>query len=384
MDLISALATARVDGCLHLSGLGLSAVPLVAIASLAATLRRLDLSDNNLSIIPSELGAFHALEELFLHGNAELTSLPAALESCVSLRLLDVRGTGLSTLPHELSRLPALVDVALDCETNKTLEPLLVAAIQRGGTLALMSVLARRDARAVALDTLRRRLCLDVWPEASDTAAGRARVEELIGEIDSAYPDDRDVRFVAANASRLFGNELSKADVLIAATRFKELRDDTERKALGSEMELTLRAIYYDKADPRAVTRLREVLASLLPALDDVRFFLRNARRLLPKVFSDFKPAELPATLRALRAQLTVKREAALLTLETALQNLYPERDANDVRELARSAAGPILKTDDVRAFASEVGDLFPAEFGDARPTVIAALFLQEQKAKFG
>lgn len=385
MDLASALATARVDGFLHLSGLGLSAVPLVAIAPLAPTLRRLDLSDNNLACLPAELGAFHALEELFLNGNAELTALPAAIESCVSLRHIDLRGTGLSTLPYELSRLPALVNVALDAESGSTmLEPPLAAAVRRGGTVALVAALARRDSRAVALGALRKRLCLEVWPEAADTAAGRARVEELIAEINAAYPDNRDIRFASANATRLFGPELGRADMSVAALRFRELRDDTERKALGSEIELALRAFYYDKVDPPAVTRMRSALAACLPALADVRFFLAHARRLLPKAFADLNPQDMPAALTTLRDDLTALRETAIQTLINALKKLYPERDTIDISRLARAAAAPLVKTDDVRAFASEVENLFPAEFNDARPATIAALFLADQKEKYG
>jgi len=383
MDLACALATAREDGCLHLSGLGLTAVPLAAVLSLGGALRRLDLSDNELEALPAELGALHALEELLLAGNAALRALPAALAGCVSLRLLDVRGTALATLPPELSRLPALADVALD---GGALEAPLAAAARRGGTLALLGALARRDARAAALDALRRRLVLDVWPEAADTAAGRARVDELVAECDAAFPADGDVRFVGAHAARLFGPALGAADVALVRARFAALRDDTERKALGAEIALAMRAAYYARAEPRAVARAREALVAALPTLADARFFLRHARALLPRALADLDAAAAPRAVAALRAQLAAERDGAVAALARALAALYPERDARDVEALARAAAEGVARTDDVRAFAADAAEYFPPEFSDAmkRARAVAAGFIAGQREKMG
>lgn len=379
LDLDAALATARLDGCLFLHGLGLTAVPLAAVLSLAPTLRRLDLSCNELAALPPELGALHALEELFLNGNAALAALPAALEGCVSLRRIDARGTALATLPPALSRLPALVDVALD---GGALEPALARALRAGGTLALLGALARRDARAAALDALRRRLCLDVWKEAADTAAGRARLDELLAETDAAYPEDRDLRFVTANAARLFGPDLARADSRAAAARFAELHDDTERKALGADVELAMRAAYYDRAEPRAVERARAALVAALPTLDDARFFLRHARALLPRALSDLEPAAMPARVAALRARLAADRDAAVAALAAALAAHYPEREPEDVASLARAAAAGVPKADAVRALASDVAEFFPREFAAAKPRAIAAAFNEAQREK--
>lgn len=380
MNFSSALATAKVDGALHLSFQGLCEVP-AAVLTLADSLKRLDLGHNELTSLPAELGALHGLEELLLNGNDSLASLPAALAGCVSLRRLDVRGTALTTLPFELSRLPALVDIALD---DTPLEAALLGAAQRGGTLALLGALARRDARATTLDALRKRLCLDVWKEAADTEAGRVRLDAVIADVDKAFPEDRDVRFAASNAARLFGPELGACSIADVIARFQELRDDVERKALGADIELAMRAHYYDAADPREISRIRIAIVAALPTLDDARFLIAHSRALFPARFDALEPSAVPARIVALRTRLAVDREAAVKSLVGALRSLYPERDVAEVEKLARATAALILKTEEIRALAGEVADFFPAEFGAAKAKKVFADFRESTDEKLG
>ncbi|KAL9013693.1 MAG: hypothetical protein Q9180_008996, partial [Flavoplaca navasiana] len=78
--------------------------------SKTASLRILDLSDNQFSGPLPSLAGCHSLEDLNIHSNA-FTSLPAELSSCTKLRTLDASTNKLSWLPH--LELPNLVNLNL-------------------------------------------------------------------------------------------------------------------------------------------------------------------------------------------------------------------------------------------------------------------------------
>jgi hypothetical protein len=377
-DYEAALASAREHGSLSLYGVGFCAVP-PAVPLLGPCLLRLDLGSNELATLP-RLGALVSLRELFLNDNP-LSSLPGdALEGCVSLRALDLSNTPLRTLPPPLSRLPALCDVAL---RGVRLEAPLAAAARRDGCFGLLALLRARDERDALESALLRKLALDVWREGGDTAAGRARLEALVAGVSAAFPANADLRAVTNNAARLFGGgEPADASPARVAERYAALCEDNERKALGAEIELAMRAVYYDAADPRLIARLRAEVVAALPTLEDAQFLLAHARALLPSKVDLLVPSQLPALVVALRSKLRADREAAISSLIKALARVYPDREPREVEALARACAAGLPRVDDVRALAGDAEELFPAEFGAAKPRKVVAAFRDFQAEK--
>ena len=375
-DFDAALQGAAEHGALSLCHLGLRAVPPMVPA--LAALRRLDLGHNSLASLPP-LGALRALQELFLNDNP-LRELPAAaLEGCFALRCLDVRRTRLRALPPALGRLPELIDVAL---AGAPLEGALLDAGRAGGTAGLLALLRARDERDGLLAALRKKLALEVWKEAADTEAGRARLDALVAECGAEFPDNADLKAVANNAARLFATELAAASPAFARARFEALREDNERKALGAEIELAMRAIYFDAADPRVVARARAEIVAALPTLEDARFMLAHARALLPPLAAHIAPEQLPARIQALRGKLNAEREAALRLLLRALGEHYGDREPRDVEALARACAGLLPRSEDIRALAADAGELFPPEFASANPKKVVRGFRAAQEEK--
>ena len=375
-DLDAALQAAREHGVLSLSYQHLSALPPIVPALHA--LRRLDLGHNSLTSLPP-LGALARLQELFLNDNPLRELREGALEGCFALRCLDVRRTRLRALPASLCRLPALVDVALagsplaaeECEAGRA-----------GGTAGLLALLRQRDERGALLAALRKRLALEVFKEAGDTEAGRARLDALVAQVGAEFPDNAELKAAGNNAARLFAGELADASPGRARARFEALRDDNERKALGAEIELAMRAIYFDAADPRLVARLRADIVAALPSVEDARFMLAHARALLPRAAGEVVPEQLPALIQALRAKLGAEREAAVALLLRALGAHYGEREPKDVEGLARACAALLARSDDVRSLGADVGDLFPAEFAAANPKRVVRAFQAAQADK--
>jgi hypothetical protein len=377
VDVAAAVEAARTSGVLNLSSLGLTAVP-PAILAAAPRIHRLDLSHNELSALPPEIGALRNLEHLWVNDNP-LEGLPDEIEGCVSLRVVDLRDTLVAALPGAVGRLPALVELSL---TNTRLDAEVQAVYARGGTLALLTYLNDRDARAGLERALTVALTDTVFAEAADSAAGAGAIAGLVADVMAEFPDNAELRTVIRNAGRLFGGVLAAASAAGVRERYTDLVRDNARKALAADTELALRAHYYDAIDVTKVERMVNDIMAHMPTLEDAAFLLEHVTKLLPKRAADVRGADLHAALTALRAALTAERAGATAALTTALRTVYPDRDPEDVAALASSVSALLKSSDDVRTLASDAGELFPPEFSSAKPKKIVAAFKAAKKEK--
>jgi hypothetical protein len=95
--------------CSQLSMVGFKAnrIREVSGKALAAQLRWLILTDNEIEMLPAEIGACSQLQKLMLAGN-RLRELPEELAACSRLELLRLAANRLGELPRWLLRLPRL------------------------------------------------------------------------------------------------------------------------------------------------------------------------------------------------------------------------------------------------------------------------------------
>lgn len=98
--------------CIHLCHCRLNDFPhrLIEAVPTLLNLRRLDLSNNNISEIPIEIGGFVELRELWLQNNP-ITTIPKEIEHLTNIEVIDLKYTKVSMLPPEMCNLKKLFDL---------------------------------------------------------------------------------------------------------------------------------------------------------------------------------------------------------------------------------------------------------------------------------
>jgi Leucine-rich repeat (LRR) protein len=90
-----------------LSGQGLTEFPTSVLSKRDTVV--LDLSNNQIRTIPSEIGELTKLEELYFQDNINnITGLPAEVGQLSNLEVLDLSNNGFTGLPYELGNLKSL------------------------------------------------------------------------------------------------------------------------------------------------------------------------------------------------------------------------------------------------------------------------------------
>jgi Leucine-rich repeat (LRR) protein len=105
---------------LNLSDLELTALP--SVIGLLPNITELYLSDNKLKVLPPEIGQLTALQRLSLDNN-ELEALPPEIGRLTALVNLGLENNNLKALPPEIGRLTALEDLDLENNNLKALPP---------------------------------------------------------------------------------------------------------------------------------------------------------------------------------------------------------------------------------------------------------------------
>jgi hypothetical protein len=250
--------------------------------------------------------------------------------------------------------------------------------------LRLLSLLNERNTRRELEEALRTTLTVDVYREAADTVAGKARVAQLVADCLEIFgvSENAELRTVVRNAQRLFHTDVNRASAAEVRERLTELLRGNVRKALAADVELKLRAVYYGRLDVTKVEGIVHDVMACLPELEDAQFLLEHATKLFPKEAKDVRGAALYERLCARRAAMAQDRAAAIATLVKSLMNVYPDREPHHCDSLARAVARLVKKADDVRMLASDAAELFPPEFNAAKPKLVYRAFLASKAEK--
>lgn len=79
-------------------------------ASDISCIRRLDLSNNNISLIPPQISNLVELRELWLQSNP-IRQIPSSIQYCAKLEVLDLKSTEIVELPPEICNLKQLFEL---------------------------------------------------------------------------------------------------------------------------------------------------------------------------------------------------------------------------------------------------------------------------------
>eukprot|EP00618_Florenciella_parvula_P018626 CAMPEP_0119464748 /NCGR_PEP_ID=MMETSP1344-20130328/204_1 /TAXON_ID=236787 /ORGANISM="Florenciella parvula, Strain CCMP2471" /LENGTH=423 /DNA_ID=CAMNT_0007496977 /DNA_START=52 /DNA_END=1324 /DNA_ORIENTATION=- len=347
-----------------------------------------DLSYNKLVTLPPAIASLTALEQLWLNDNPLLEELPSEIEFCKQLRVLDLRRTALSKLPREMGRLKKLIEIDLR-------ETPFAAATGVGATDTdgLVESIARKDRRENHRLEMLEKVVNGVYREVADTREGQYLIPELVQAVCDEFTDLDELRNVVRNCDRLFPTELRQArNPRRAAKRlhddFTALRRQNEKKKLSAELELKLRAIYYDVIEPESVEGIIKGIyqgdwaVEKELELEDIHFLIKNAPRLFPDDPETITGPGIRSAVWALQQSLTDDREEVIAKVKLAIMsNLYPDREPADVEAVAR-AVGKLFERDafatkkeleEMKKLAADASLHFPAEFQLAQENPQAA-----------
>lgn len=221
-----------------------------------------------------------------------------------------------------------------------------------------------------------------------DSARSKTSASAEVGASSAAADggagvDFAPLRTMVRNAERLLHPDLFQASAAGARRRYQELERDNSRKQLSAQVELKVRAIYFDRVEPEEARAVATEALRGLRTLEDVKFLLRHAPSLFPGEHTEVEGGAMLARLTTLRRELRAERAKALRALSRSILDKYPERAPTETDATARmlSMAGR-LATKEVLALSSDFEALAPSDFRDLKPKHIAQAFraLQEDK----
>lgn len=373
-------STAPPHGVLFWSQRGLTRVPteIFATAALATSLARLDLSFNRLDCLPDALGTLTSLQELFVNNNPRLAALPAALASCQHLRVLDASSTALVELPSELGRLEQLRVLAIDgtplerkwiakrvlpeppsapetisfldgggFETSDPVDALSATSDQAAVVTPchrILRELRRKDDRARLKSEFRDKLRFAMYRLDRSDVQAAACIDAALKRVLQQFPATSDLRALVRNAERFLPREFSprtmeQVDAHAVRKAFDALARENERKKRAADLELKLRAIYFDRVEPPVVESMVQRIYAHVPGLADVKFLIAHAAELLPADPKDVDGTIVQQKIVELQRHLASERQAAVDKLHAAVKGVYSDTEPDQVQALVAQVA---------------------------------------------
>ena len=139
---------AESSGMLYLSHAALLKFPQSILCLSLEKIFRLDLSYNNIHILPKEIITLSNLKEFWIHNNP-ISEIPYCIDGCAKLEVFDIRWTNIESLPPNIAMLKKLVE--LDWRNTplekKLLEDYKLKAGDINGLKAIYHTIHERDAQ---------------------------------------------------------------------------------------------------------------------------------------------------------------------------------------------------------------------------------------------
>lgn len=370
-------------------------------------LTRLDFGMNEILSLSPAIGQLQNLEQLWLNHNP-LTTLPPELHLCKKLRVLDVRSTKMVALPLELGRLEKWHEI--DVTETPLMEDLKDIYSDPWDTPKLIAHLDLLDKRVTLQAALFEKACAGVYLEIADDPVHRDRISLLVDAVAAAFPEPSEMKNCVRHCDRLLpmdpSSEFPKAAAQRIRSKYITLRRDNDKKRLSAELELKMRALYYDVIDPTRVEhyiraiyqdprkleeRPEDASGDEAPLeLEDIQFLIRYASQLLPGTPGEITGHGVRSAVWALQQELVDARESCVRAVCAALKALYADAEPPLVLELGRATC-KLFERDrfatkkelgELKKLSADASALFPAEFSVARPKKVRKKFKEREKAE--
>lgn len=366
--------------------------------SRCSKLRTVDLSRTELAVLPSEISRLPNLTDLCLEGTTLDPALQAAADKGAAelvsrLAEEDVRADLRAKLYLCLSR--DVYPEQADTSAGKRALESLVAAIVEEFAPPSTTATGRRAAprKGIGASGTMTSLMMGSTAGSLSSTTGKSSTGSASAAAAAAAAgggagatggvDFGPLRTVVRNAERLLHEDLFRASAPGARRAYEALSKDNARKQLAAQVELKVRALYFDRVEPEEARNIAAEATKSLRTLEDVTFLLRHAPSVFPEEHGDVESGAILARLTSLRRQLRAERAKALRTLSRALLDKYPDRTPQDADNAAKQLAkAGRLATKEVLALSSDIESLAPGDFRDIKPKRIVAGFRQIQAEK--
>lgn len=362
---------------------------------------RLDLSSNRIVSVPAEISQLAMVEQIWLNDNYLLNALPESIEYCRQLKVLDLRRTNMARkgFPHQMGRLKKLIEVCLQGTPFREQvmpgagvdEPLEVDTEQ------LMADIAKIDRRTTLTNNMLEKVLAGIYREVADTPEGQRLIPIFVKAVCNEFKDLDELRNVVRNCDRLFPEDLNVVSYSESAPvkqakklrkQFVQLQRQNEKKKMSAELELKLRAIYYDMVEPKQVEQMVEDIyykgdftIEKHLEIEDIQFMIKNASRIFPTAPKEVTGHGIRQAVWDLQDSIIRERLAGVEKLGRALCNFYSDREPPQVHELAAEVSKGFFKDprfatkkelEEIRKLAADAAMHFPSEFHAAKENPVA------------
>lgn len=229
--------------CMCLSHLNLFPMKLFTFSGVDM-LRRLNISHNNISILPTEIGMLHNLRSLWISHNP-IRRLPEEIASLVKLQEIDLRHTLISDVPfviavldlHELDW--SDTPMATDFKARYNILP--------GDLRSLKGILSniheRKSVEQECVDYLQN---VRFVTESSSIPNFGDSVAEIVLTISNMFINLVDFRMFLRRADNFLPKSFSQYDVeslLKSKEAFLSFQKDSQKKCLAADLEIKARTL---------------------------------------------------------------------------------------------------------------------------------------------
>ena len=358
---------------------GLNSVPMPLImrmGDMMSKMVRLDLSHNFIQTIPTEISLLSSLQELWLQFNP-LVNL-TGIAKLQNLEVLDIRGTHVQALPSDMATLKRLYEIDWR-ETPLALNLLKQHAIEVNDLPTTMALLHEQHIREGLESTLLESLSGVKFMKEADVPGMAERIEQLVHTISDMYQDLEEFSLFVRRADSLLPdkiNECTPNNLKRVKDSFEEMQRQTTRKRLAADVEIKLRAVYFDRASRQEIDTMLTGIYQNVSSLEDIEHLVQYVVEIMPPEPADVTGPLVWKNLLAHQALLTAKRQAAIATLATSMQGLYPEQRPVDLAEKAKEVASVFAterfatkkELERLTQVSAEASKLFPADFPSIVP----------------
>lgn len=301
-------------GMLYLSHAALPSFPMSILNPSLEKLFRLDLSYNNIQVIPKEIVTLFNLKELWLHNNP-ISEIPSCITGCPKLEVIDIRYTRVNSLPPNIALLKKLVE--LDWKNTPLEETLMleykVAAGDVSGLKAVYHGIHGRDAQK---EQLKEFFTGVHFLEESDKPNMTSLIANLVEDLSELFPNLDDFTLFVRRSNTLIPNQMAKINperLVKAREEFLIMKDATKRKRLSADVEIKLRNIYFDRVERSAVEDINNSIYEHVLSLEDIQFFVQYASKVLPVNPDDANGELIWNNIVELQSELIAKREVSVV-----------------------------------------------------------------------